>query len=487
MIDQQNILHTKKVNKIINISLIIALVVHLGYVFLKLTPSLNLCRSTILLVVIILNFLLGRNDSTIGLVKYTTVIDLMILTFTYRNYTIMTVIIAVIIIAMATMYFDLKYFKILIVLINIFEVALQFSLTERDIMTSVNTFFCLNILLAILYFVSKWSSDLTKKSQQDATEARNLLSKLEETMDVINNSTDELTTNINENTETFKLINDVSNNLTETLKKTTVDISRQASSITEINSMIKEAQDKVEYIYNSSKENGAVSKNSSEIVKSSVSKMKNMNKQIKEIEHSVVESTSSVQALISNTNSITGLLNSIEEIASQTNLLALNASIEAARAGEYGKGFAVVADEVRKLASETEDVVKKINETINEVQQMSKTVLNQVSKVDTAANEGVQIVEELNPIFDNLTNAFEAIDENLSNGITNIDDIKNLIINILSKSNVISTISEEHVCATQENLALTEEQNENIQSVVLSMDNVNNLGKKLKSVINSNN
>lgn len=90
-------------------------------------------------------------------------------------------------------------------------------------------------------------------------------------MDVINNSTDELTTNINENTKTFKLINEVSNNLTETLKKTTVDISRQASSITEINSMIKEAQDKVEYIYNSSKENGAVSKNSSEIVKSSVS------------------------------------------------------------------------------------------------------------------------------------------------------------------------------------------------------------------------
>lgn len=90
-------------------------------------------------------------------------------------------------------------------------------------------------------------------------------------MDVINNSTDELTTNINENTETFKLINEVSNNLTETLKKTTVDISRQASSITEINSMIKEAQDKAEYIYSSSKENGTVSKSSSEIVKSSVS------------------------------------------------------------------------------------------------------------------------------------------------------------------------------------------------------------------------
>ena len=48
-----------------------------------------------------------------------------------------------------------------------------------------------------------------------------------------------------------------------------------------------------------------------------------------------------------------------------TQLLAFNASIEAAHAGQAGKGFRVIANEIKKLSSNTDDMSRKISETIN--------------------------------------------------------------------------------------------------------------------------
>lgn len=115
--------------------------------------------------------------------------------------------------------------------------------------------------------------------------------------------------------------------------------------------------------------------------------------------HKTVDQTSKTaeqsELLMSYAQKVNGVLDLISNISHQTRLLSLNATIEAERAGDMGKGFAVVAGEVRVLASQTEDSVKQIQQTITDVQNASSHIseaLDQTKKNVDAVNNASSIM-----------------------------------------------------------------------------------------------
>ncbi len=159
---------------------------------------------------------------------------------------------------------------------------------------------------------------------------------------------------------------------------------------------------------------------------------------MKDIEESVTDSTNIVNALQEKSNNIGNIVSLITSIAEQTNLLALNAAIESARAGEAGKGFAVVAEEVRKLAEESSSAAKSIGNIIKDVQNDIKKVVSSM-KIET---------------------------DNVSEGITIVQDTKNSFTHILSDINKVSREMQDVSAVVEEITASTE-------TVVNSLEKIN--------------
>ena len=475
--------HVKKVNKVVIISIFVVALMHLGYVVFKISLLDNVLRVILLALVGGVSILLNRSPKTCGIVKYITVPGIMAFAITYHTFTVMTIWIMVIAVVIAGMYFDRNYFIKMMVVGNILEIIIQIVLVEKDWMQFLNSVLALNVLMAMILCITKWSGEFIENARKEADQSRTLLSKIENTMDNIEVGTNKLNGYIVESSGNLNTVSEESASLTDTIKEVAAGVVRQSEIISEINEKMLGAEEKVSMTYSVSEKTVEVSKESCEVVKESVTMVDEMNNQMEIIQKAVLETVTGVEDLIEGTDRVGNFLEGIKSIAGQTNLLALNASIEAARAGEAGKGFAVVADEVRKLAEQSDSVATEIDKIISQIKLLTTRVLEEIKNVEDVSNKGTETAVSVNDTFKKLENAFMEIDTNLEESLENMKDMKNVFVEIVDETTTISNISEEHSASIEETLAITENQNEKIIGLSKSLQDIEKFSGELRELI----
>lgn len=194
-----------------------------------------------------------------------------------------------------------------------------------------------------------------------------------------------------------------------------------------------------------------------------------------------IEVLSEKSALISN------IIDTIHGIAQQTNLLALNAAIEAARAGEAGKGFAVVADEIKKLSEQSSESTQKIDEIL-------KDVVNIVGATRDTMGYNSSIVEESANKLNTTVDVFKVMIESSEEVIHTIgllnDELKNIAVlkeSMQGSMQQLADISSESAVSTKEISSSATDQVASVNTIMSSMDLVQNSMNDLSAILSNHN
>lgn len=203
-----------------------------------------------------------------------------------------------------------------------------------------------------------------------------------------------------------------------------------------------------------------------------------MIEQIRNINKLINSFKDEAKVLNENSLKIGQVVGMVSEIAEQTNLLALNASIEAARAGDAGKGFAVVAEEVGNLAEQSTAATKEITSIIKELQSGTNKIYSEVEIGMGQIEENTNLAGKVEIAFEDIYNSNKDIKNSTINIMNYIEDVSTQIKYINESMESINKNTEQLSRDSENSSAVTEEQ-------LAVIDEVSNQASYLEEMANT--
>lgn len=301
---------------------------------------------------------------------------------------------------------------------------------------------------------------------------RHILLKVTDASDSVTQRSEELTHSANE-------VREGNIQIATTMEELSAGAETQANSASDLSENMSGFVQKVRLSEQTGQE---VSVTSNDVLKLTEEGTTLMNKsvdQMKRIDSIVAESVDKVQGLDRQSHEISKLVKVIKDISAQTNLLSLNAAIEAARAGEHGKGFAVVADEVRKLSEQVAASVGEITEIVNNIQSETEEVVRALNNGYREVQEGTSQIRTTGKSFETIYTAITEMVGKVSEISGNLKEIADNSANMNNLIEDVASVSEESAAGVQQAAASAEETSSSMEEVSYSADELAKLAEQL--------
>ncbi len=313
--------------------------------------------------------------------------------------------------------------------------------------------------------ISEGEGDLTQRLRTDGhDEVANLALAFNTFIEKIQNSIIDVNQTNTELSAASLKLDEVAQSGKSHMEEQSQETYQVATAVTEMSSTVQE-------IARSAEQAASAVKGANEQATEGLDIMSQTTSGITELAQEVKSAAEVINQLEAESQSIGSVLDVIRGIAEQTNLLALNAAIEAARAGEQGRGFAVVADEVRTLASRTQQSTEEINEMIARLQKGTSDAVSVMNEGSAKATNTVELAGTS-------ANALEKI-------VESVGTISEMTIQIATAAEEQSAVAKEIDQSVVRISKLSEESNENNTHVLNSSSSLNDLGGKLKRIIDT--
>ncbi|MET1031246.1 methyl-accepting chemotaxis protein [Domibacillus tundrae] len=311
----------------------------------------------------------------------------------------------------------------------------------------------------------------------------NMLDRVSSVLQTVRSSTSNLNESAGHVHHVFEEVVASSNEVSVAVDEIAQGASKQSEDTEDTGNQMAHLSDRIDALSELSGQMNELSQQAGERAQGGMAQVKQLREHNAAANDMNVQVKDQMQGLSGKISEIETVIESIHSITAQTNLLALNASIEAARAGEHGKGFAVVAEEVRKLAEQSRRETEVIQKTVQDILQAS-------TQTSIVVDENLSLMEGQNESVSDTQEAFEMQAEIADRITQTVGELTEKLTEMIGQKEQallsiqsVSAISEETAASAEQVSASAAEQQNELQRVAEATENVNRIAGELQEAV----